>query len=52
MHHPSSPCIGVCRIEAPSGCCAGCKRTLEEIADWPMLSRSEKRRVIERTQQR
>jgi hypothetical protein len=30
---PQSPCISVCRIGA-DGCCAGCYRTLEEIAGW------------------
>lgn len=48
MRHPPSPCTGVCRIDAATGWCEGCRRTLDEIADWPMLSRGEKRAVLER----
>ncbi|MEW6694669.1 hypothetical protein Tther_00480 [Tepidimonas thermarum] len=29
-----SPCVGVCRIDAATGWCAGCWRTLDEIAAW------------------
>ena len=29
-----SPCIGVCRIDPDSGKCAGCNRSLREIADY------------------
>ncbi len=44
--HPPSPCNSVCRIDPASGFCLGCKRTLEEIADWPMLTAGEKRVVL------
>ena len=30
----ASPCINVCRMDARSGLCAGCFRTLDEIAAW------------------
>ena len=43
---PPSPCTGVCRIDWTSGLCEGCKRTLGEIADWPMLKPAEKRAVL------
>ena len=45
-----SPCISVCRIDADSGCCDGCLRTLGEIAAWSQLDNDGKRgvwRVIE-----
>jgi predicted Fe-S protein YdhL (DUF1289 family) len=42
LRQPPSPCIGVCRIAAATGLCEGCRRTLGEIADWPMLSVREK----------
>jgi predicted Fe-S protein YdhL (DUF1289 family) len=42
---PLSPCTGVCRID-PTGLCEGCKRTLKEIADWPMLGPAQKRAVL------
>jgi predicted Fe-S protein YdhL (DUF1289 family) len=30
----SSPCVGICRIDAVSGFCIGCARTRQEIKDW------------------
>ena len=45
-----SPCISVCRIDADSGCCEGCLRTLDEIAAWSQLDNDGKRgvwRIIE-----
>ena len=45
-HHPPSPCTSVCRIDAETGWCEGCRRTLTEIADWPMLTATEKRAVL------
>ncbi len=29
-----SPCISICRIDDASGFCAGCLRTIDEIAGW------------------
>lgn len=29
-----SPCVSVCRMDAGSGLCEGCFRTLEEIRVW------------------
>ena len=29
-----SPCISLCEIDADSGQCLGCARTLDEIAHW------------------
>jgi predicted Fe-S protein YdhL (DUF1289 family) len=46
--NPPSPCDGTCRIDRTSGHCEGCKRTLNEIADWPMLKPAEKRAVLAR----
>jgi predicted Fe-S protein YdhL (DUF1289 family) len=40
-----SPCINVCRMDAASGCCEGCLRTLAEIAAWGSLSDEDKRAV-------
>jgi predicted Fe-S protein YdhL (DUF1289 family) len=45
-NNPPSPCTGVCRIDWISGLCGGCKRTLNEIADWPMLKPAEKRAIL------
>ena len=40
-----SPCISVCRMDAVSGWCEGCFRTLDEIAEWGMSSDAQKRAV-------
>ena len=29
-----SPCINICQMDAHSGLCRGCLRTLDEIAAW------------------
>ena len=52
MAHPPSPCDGTCRIDESSGWCLGCRRTLTEIADWPMLTPREKRAVLRGLEER
>ncbi|MGH1421788.1 MAG: DUF1289 domain-containing protein [Hyphomonas sp.] len=37
-----TPCIKVCAIEAKSGWCLGCGRTLPEIAKWSALEISQR----------
>lgn len=46
-HQPPSPCNSICRLDPGSGFCLGCMRTLDEIADWPILSPLEKRSLME-----
>jgi predicted Fe-S protein YdhL (DUF1289 family) len=41
----ASPCNNVCRIDRRSGLCAGCHRTIDEIAAWSALSDAHKREV-------
>lgn len=41
-----SPCNSVCTMDEASGLCAGCFRTLDEIARWSRLSDSERRAVL------
>jgi predicted Fe-S protein YdhL (DUF1289 family) len=41
-----SPCINVCVIEAGTGLCAGCGRSLDEIARWVSMTDDERRRII------
>jgi predicted Fe-S protein YdhL (DUF1289 family) len=41
-----SPCINVCRMDAASGLCEGCARTLAEIAGWMSMSEADKRAVL------
>jgi uncharacterized protein len=40
-----SPCISVCRVNAVTGLCEGCYRTLDEIGAWSGASEDEKRAV-------
>jgi predicted Fe-S protein YdhL (DUF1289 family) len=40
-----SPCINVCRMDAATGWCEGCQRTLHEIAAWSGLADADKRAV-------
>jgi predicted Fe-S protein YdhL (DUF1289 family) len=42
---PASPCINVCALDA-TGLCAGCLRTIEEIAGWSAMSAEEQRSLI------
>jgi len=41
-----SPCISVCVMLADAGVCAGCFRTLDEIAVWGALDPADKRAVL------
>jgi uncharacterized protein len=47
-----SPCISVCRMDAATGLCEGCFRTLDEIADWSMASDDVKRALWQTLVQR
>lgn len=47
-----SPCINVCRMDAASGLCEGCLRTLDEIAAWGTMDEDDKRAVWQRLEQR
>ena len=40
-----SPCISVCRMNAASGWCEGCWRTIDEIAAWSTMADEDKRAV-------
>ncbi|MEC4593265.1 MULTISPECIES: DUF1289 domain-containing protein [Nitrospirillum] len=42
----ASPCTRVCRIDARSGLCAGCQRTLEEITLWGGMTPDQRRAVL------
>ena len=48
----TSPCISVCVIDAPTGLCAGCYRTLDEIAGWMGLSADQRRQLLAQIVQR
>jgi predicted Fe-S protein YdhL (DUF1289 family) len=40
-----SPCIKVCRIE-DDGYCTGCKRTIDEIREWCIMSDYEQESLL------
>ena len=42
----ASPCNSVCTIDGVTGYCAGCFRTLDEIAAWSDFSPDQKRAVV------
>jgi predicted Fe-S protein YdhL (DUF1289 family) len=42
----ASPCVSICVIDAPTGLCAGCYRTLDEIAGWIDFSTVERRALL------
>jgi hypothetical protein len=48
----ASPCISVCEILPASGLCAGCFRTLDEIAAWSVLDAGGRRAVLAALPQR
>ena len=41
-----TPCVKVCQMDPQRGICLGCKRTLDEIARWGMMSNQERERVL------
>jgi predicted Fe-S protein YdhL (DUF1289 family) len=41
----ASPCINICQLDA-QGLCVGCRRTLEEIAEWPGASEARRREIL------
>ena len=46
-----SPCISVCVLD-DNDICMGCFRSAEEVTEWFMADDDEKRRIMERVQQR
>ena len=47
-----SPCLSVCRMDAATGWCEGCFRTLDEIAKWGGMDDEAKRDVWREITQR
>jgi uncharacterized protein len=47
-----SPCIGVCRLDPGTGLCAGCMRTLDEIALWPAADEAQRLAIVQRLRAR
>jgi len=47
-----SPCVSVCHMDATTGLCEGCLRTLGEIAAWSGLADEDKKQVWARIARR
>ena len=47
-----SPCISVCRMDADTGLCQGCFRSIDEIIVWGRQTDHERRHVWQRIVQR
>jgi predicted Fe-S protein YdhL (DUF1289 family) len=41
-----SPCVNICTLDARSGICLGCGRTIDEIAQWAAMAASERARIM------
>lgn len=50
--YSASPCINICVMNAASGLCEGCLRTLDEIAAWSCASEAQKRGIWQHVLQR
>lgn len=51
-HSVPSPCLSICQIDNSDDLCIGCKRTVDEIREWPILSADDKRAVLARIAER
>ncbi len=43
-----SPCVNICTLDAHTGLCLGCGRTLDEIARWTAMTAAERASVMDR----
>jgi uncharacterized protein len=48
----ASPCVNVCEMDAATGWCAGCLRSIDEIAGWSRLSEAARLQVCDQLPQR
>ncbi len=42
-----SPCINICKIDKQNQLCVGCKRTLDEIANWSKYTSTQRKEIID-----
>ena len=47
-----TPCVKICTLDARTGLCLGCGRTVAEIARWTAMSGEERTRVMAELPQR
>ena len=41
-----SPCINICLMDASTGWCTGCMRTIDEIATWGNISNAARGVIV------
>ncbi len=41
-----SPCVKICTLDARSGLCLGCGRTIEEISRWGGMTATERATIM------
>ena len=41
-----TPCTKICTLDARSGLCLGCGRTIDEIARWAAMNADERARIM------
>lgn len=42
----ASPCINVCKMDAPGGLCVGCFRTIDEITVWSRIDDARRLEIL------
>jgi predicted Fe-S protein YdhL (DUF1289 family) len=47
-----TPCVGICRLDAETGLCEGCMRTLAEISSWGVASNQQRLEIVQRLRER
>lgn len=52
MSQVESPCINICKLNAQTGLCEGCMRSMDEIVNWIFYSDPEKQIVLDNIQLR
>ena len=48
---PMSPCLNICTLDEQN-VCMGCRRTVDEIQNWALLSPAEQWQLVEELQGR
>ena len=48
----ASPCVNICQLDAATGYCIGCLRTMDEISHWLDLDNEQKRAIIAQLNER
>ena len=41
-----SPCVKVCKLDNESKICIACKRTIEEIMQWSIISDKDRSKIL------